>query len=106
MALIQLSTLQDREPVEGCRARFVHSDNVTIAYWNIDAGASIPEHSHPHEQVVNMVEGEFELTVDGIKHALAPGLVVVIPPNAPHEGTAITECRIIDVFHPVREDYR
>ena len=106
MALIELNSLQVKEPVEGFRARFVHSDNVTIAYWDIDGGSSLPEHSHPHEQVVNMIEGEFELTVDGVKHALTPGQVVVIPSNVPHAGSAVTNCRIIDVFHPVREDYR
>jgi hypothetical protein len=29
-----------------------------------------------------------------------------VPPNVTHSGHAVTECRIIDVFHPVRDDYR
>jgi quercetin dioxygenase-like cupin family protein len=38
--------------------------------------------------------------------ALTPGKVVVIGSNVPHSGKAITDCRILDVFQPVREDYR
>jgi quercetin dioxygenase-like cupin family protein len=53
-----------------------------------------------------MIEGKFELTVDAEAKILTPGAVVIVPPNVPHSGKAITDCRIIDVFHPVREDYR
>ena len=30
----------------------------------------------------------------------------MIPPNAVHSGRAVTELRLMDVFSPVREDYR
>lgn len=103
---VRLETIAEREPVPGCRARFVHSDHMTIAYWTLEPGAVIPEHAHPHEQVANMIEGTFELTVDGETRELTPGSVVVIPSQRMHAGRAKTRCRIIDVFHPVREDYR
>ena len=32
--------------------------------------------------------------------------LAIVPPNVTHSGRAVTECRIIDVFHPVRDDYR
>ena len=66
----------------------------------------MPEHAHPHEQVSHVIEGEFELTIDGVKSVLRPGVVAVIPSNAKHSGTARTDCTIIDAFYPVREDYR
>jgi quercetin dioxygenase-like cupin family protein len=94
------------EPFPGYRGRFVHSDTMTIAYWDVDAGADAPEHSHPHEQILSLIEGEFDLVVAGESESLKAGAVVVIPPNAPHSGRAVTACRIIDTFHPVREDLR
>jgi len=106
MAFLRLENIEEREMVPGYRARFVHTDNMTFAYWNIDAGASLPEHSHPHEQVYTLLEGEFELTVSGEARVTTPGAVAVIPPHVPHSGRAITDCRVLDVFHPTRDDYR
>ena len=106
MSLVELADTNELEPVPGCKVRFVHSDHMTLAYWNIAAGAGVPEHSHPHEQIVNVLEGEFELVLAGKPYVLSPGRVLVIPSDVPHSGRATTDCRILDAFHPVREDYR
>ena len=79
---------------------------MTVAFWSFDAGAPLPEHSHPHEQVMMLMEGKFEFVVDGQKEIHEPGSVVVISPNIPHSGKAVTFCKIVDVFHPQREEYR
>ena len=49
--------------------------------------------------------GRFEITVDGETVVAEAGDCVVIRPNALHSGRAITDCLILDVFAPVREDY-
>ncbi len=100
-----LNDIEEHELFPGLRARFVHSETMTFAYWRIAAGAALPEHAHHHEQVAHVLEGEFELKIDGERRRLAPGMVAVIPGNAVHSGTAITDCRILDAFHPVRDDY-
>jgi quercetin dioxygenase-like cupin family protein len=102
---IQLSQVEPFEIVPGYRARIVHSESMTLAYVDIDAGAELPEHSHVHEQVVNMLEGQFELRVNGRPMQLNPGDIVIIPSNVPHSGRAIRDSRILDAFHPVREDF-
>ncbi len=106
MPFIELKSLPEREPAPGMKAVCVHSDSMTLAYWEIEEGAVLPEHSHPHEQIATVVEGQFELTVAGEAEILDRGSVAVIPPNSTHSGKAITKCRVIDAFHPVREDYR
>ena len=106
MNKIDLNNTDEKEIVPGYFARFVHSENMTIAYWNIKAGSSLSAHSHPHEQISSIIKGEFELTVDGTRHLLKPNNVFVIPSGIPHSGKAITDCKIIDTFYPVREDYR
>lgn len=106
MSFLNLKDFEEKEPVPGYKVRFVHSDNMTFAYWNIDAGAALPDHSHPHEQVANVIEGKFEFTLDGETKVIGPGDVVTIPGNVPHSGKAVTDCRIIDAFYPVREDYK
>jgi len=52
-----------------------------------------------------MIEGEFELTVESETKIVQKGDIAVIPPNAKHSGKAITDCKILDVFYPIREDY-
>ena len=90
----------------GFHGRMVHSDNMTFVHWDIKAGSALPEHSHMHEQVVNVITGNFLLEIDGESETLGPQEVACIPSNAKHSGRAITDCYIIDVFYPVREDYR
>ena len=101
-----LDNIKVQEPVPGYKGKFVHSDNQTIAIWEIDEGAVLPEHSHPHEQISTVVEGEFELTINGVTKKVDNNSVAVIPSNVPHSGVALTKCKIIDVFYPVREEYK
>jgi quercetin dioxygenase-like cupin family protein len=106
MPFIELDQLEVREPFLGFKVHFVHSANMTFAHWTIQAGSILPEHAHRHEQVVNMLEGQFELAIAGVTRRLGPRSVAIIPSNAIHSGRAITDCRIIDAFYPIREDYR
>jgi len=106
MPFIQLNDQPLREVFPGFQGRFVHSTHMTFANWTIRASAVLPEHAHAHEQVVNVLEGEFQLTVAGDTRRLGPASVAIIPSNAIHSGRAITDCRIMDAFYPIREDYR
>jgi len=106
MSFKNLNDIEEREIVPGYRARFLHSENMTLAFWDVDPGAALPEHSHPHEQIANVLEGQFELTVAGESRILEPGQVAVIPSDISHSGRAITACKLLDVFHPCRDDYR
>lgn len=106
MPLVELDRLPIREIFPGLRARLIHSDRVTQSWVEVDPGAAFPEHFHPHEQIVSVLSGELELVVNGVAHALRPGVVFVIPPNAPHSGSSATGCRVLDTFAPVRDDYR
>jgi quercetin dioxygenase-like cupin family protein len=106
MSFIQLDTIHQAEPFPGFLGRFVHSENMTVADWRIREGSSFPEHSHPHEQIAYLLEGKFELTLEGEVNILTPGSLVIIPSNVPHEGKALLDCHLVDVFCPVREDLR
>jgi quercetin dioxygenase-like cupin family protein len=106
MTVIALKDIPPREVIPGFEGRFIHSERATLVYWHGRKDALLPEHRHPHEQIANILKGRFELTIDGMLHELAAGDVAVIPPGALHSGKALTDCEILDVFSPVREDYR
>ncbi len=106
MPFIDLRTLNEKEIVPGYRGRAIHTGAMTFMYWTVDAGATLPEHSHLHEQVAHVLKGTFELTVAGQPSLLEVGKVAVIPPHVKHSGRAITNCELLDVFLPEREDYK
>jgi quercetin dioxygenase-like cupin family protein len=106
MEYLNLSEQKVREVVPGYFARFVHTENISLSYFDIKAGAVMPEHSHASEQVSSIIHGEFEINVEGEIYLMKPGSVVKIPSNAIHSGIAKADCYIIDAFYPVREDYK
>ena len=103
---IDIENIKPKEIVKGYHGRFVHMESFTYAYWEVEAGAEIPLHSHVHEQMMQVLEGEFELTVNGKTKVYKPGTIVTIPSHVEHGGKAITKCKLTDIFCPVREDYQ
>ena len=101
-----LNDVKGKEIVPGLYGRFVHGDSMTLSFVDIQPGAILPEHSHPHEQITYLLEGELEMVIGGEKMLLTPGMVHVIPSNVPHSAIARTFVKVLDAFSPVREDYR
>ena len=106
MGMIALDDLKDLRLADGVLARIVTADSMTVAHVRLAAGSKVSEHRHVHEQVVNVISGELELTVEGRAHRLPAGSVYILASNVPHAARAVTDCYVIDVFHPVREDFR
>ena len=106
MTMIKLDDLKALTLAPGINARIVTGDSMTVTHVRLDAGARLPEHKHVHEQVVNVISGELELIVAGTSHILKAGQVFVLASNVPHAANANADCYVIDVFHPVREDFR
>ena len=100
-----LNQIDAKEILPGFYGKFIHGVSVTMAYWEIEPGSSLPEHNHVHEQVLNMISGEFEFTMNDETRVLKAGDVVVIPSDVPHSGKAVSKCTIIDVFSPSRPEY-
>jgi quercetin dioxygenase-like cupin family protein len=101
-----MKSLPSKEVAPGVKGKFAHSKEMTIAWWEIEKDALLKMHSHDHEQVVNVIEGTLQVIVGDRTWILTPGSVLVIPSGVPHEAKGVTSCRVIDVFYPVREDYK
>ena len=103
---MQISEINQVEVVEGFFGRFVHMENYTIGFWEVKAGSELPMHSHIHEQSTQVIEGEFEMTCNGVTKFFKPGMILTISSNIEHGGKALTDCKITDIFSPAREDYK
>lgn len=101
-----VNDIPEKELVPGIYARLVHMKGLSVARVRIEKEAVLPEHAHVHEQVTNILSGQLEMTVGGQTKVCVAGDVVCIPSNVPHSAKALTDCDLLDVFQPVREDYR
>lgn len=102
----QLQQMKAREFMPGYKGKILHTERMSLVFWEVEAGAEVPVHHHENEQIMHVLEGTFHLAVAGRGRDYGPGSVVVIPSGSPHGGKALTQCRLIDVFSPVREAYR
>lgn len=100
-----IKDLKSKELIPGFTARMTTLDRVLFSHWTIKKGAMLPEHQHEHEQISILIKGQFEFYLEGERHLVQPGMVVMIPSDAVHSGKALEDCVIMDVFSPTREDY-
>ena len=105
MALVELDSLKVIERLPGWRGRYFHTTNMTFAHYDFSKDSSIHEHHHHEEEVYEVIEGELEVTIDGVAHVVKPGLVAIVPSNVRHSIKAKTDGRLIVVDHPARPEF-
>ena len=95
-----------REVLPGVQLKtLAHGDRTLLSTFRIAKGAEIPVHSHPQEQIGNLVSGRLRFVIDGETMDANPGAGWCLPPDTPHGATALEDSVVVEVFSPVREDY-
>ena len=102
MSFVDIDKLKVTERLPGWRGRYFHAVNMTVAHYEFTCGASIHEHRHPQEHYSEVLEGELELTVDGVAQVARPGVAAIVPSNARHSVLALTDGRAIMVNYSRR----
>jgi len=105
MPFLDTNSLPVIERLPGWHGRYFHSQNMTFAHYDFARGSSIHEHFHPEEEVYEVIEGELEVTIDGVARIARAGLVAIVPSNARHSVKALTDGKVIIVDHPARYDF-
>lgn len=106
MGFIDLDTLPRIQPVPGCTMRTPFGQNLMLSYLEMEAGAEVPFHQHPHEQGGILLQGTMDLTIGEETRRVQAGGMYLIPPNVPHRAVAVNgPAVVLDCFSPVREDY-
>ena len=107
MEVISHESVDDVEAVPGVDlAQLAVGDRMSVQHFTIEPGATVPDHSHPNEQLGFLVTGEMAFTVDGERIAVEAGDSYVIPSDEPHsaENTGDEPAVGIEVFSPPREN--
>jgi quercetin dioxygenase-like cupin family protein len=90
----------------GAAARALFGERAMLNLVELEPGAVIARHSHPHEQLGVILRGSMTLNVEGTDHVLSAMDVFTLPGGVEHEGVAGSDgALVLDVFQPVREDY-
>jgi quercetin dioxygenase-like cupin family protein len=84
MASVEIESLKVNERLPGWRGRYFQTANMTFAHYDFSSGSTIHEHFHPEEEVYEVIEGELEVTIDGVSLIAKPGCVAIAPINVPH----------------------
>jgi quercetin dioxygenase-like cupin family protein len=82
-------------------------EKMMLSFVEFQPHAVVELHSHPHEQMGLLLEGELTFTIGDEEHLVRPGQMWRIPGDVPHKAIAGDEpVKALDVFCPIREDYR
>ena len=81
-------------------------DRMLLVEITLREGALVPPHSHPHEQIGYLIRGQLEFTIDAEKTVVASGDGYTIPGGVTHSAVALVDSVAVEVFSPVREEYK
>jgi quercetin dioxygenase-like cupin family protein len=100
----------DAKPVQALpgltRRTLAQCESIMLCEFTFNSHVEVPIHSHPHEQVGYVVEGNVEMTIDGKKYTLNKGDSYLAPSSIPHGAFTLEPTIIVDTFYPPREDYK
>jgi quercetin dioxygenase-like cupin family protein len=85
--------------------QYIVGTNTMLARVTLKKGALVPEHHHVHEQINQVLEGALLFRAEGRETVFRAGEVMFLPPNVPHEVTALEDSVALEVFNPPRQDW-
>jgi quercetin dioxygenase-like cupin family protein len=91
----------------GVTIRTCAADRMMLSLVDLQPGSVVEEHAHPHEQVGMLLQGRATFFIGDEQKSLQPGDFYRIPGNVRHRVVVHDEpCQALDIFCPIREDYR
>ena len=107
MYFCDVENREAQEVVPGIRLKTFWGEKMLLSVVELDAGAVLPNHSHPHEQSGTVISGILRLTIAGETRDLQSGDAYIIPGGVEHSAIAgPTLTKVVDIFSPVREEYK
>lgn len=107
MPFFDINRHPEKPLFDGIRIRTVYGEKIMMSFVYFDPHSVVPEHSHPHEQMGMVLEGTFELVIEGEKRQLNPGDTYLVPSNAAHSARSFNQSAVaLDIFSPPREEYK
>jgi len=107
MDFVKTQDAQTFTPEPGMKRQVLaHTDQLMLVRHYFEKDWVGARHSHPHHQLVYVVSGSIRVDIDGKTFDVHAGDSFVVEGNVEHQASALEPSEVLDVFTPVREDYR
>lgn len=67
----------------------------TLTMFSFGAGQGLSEHTAPFDAVVQVVDGEAEVVINGEPQTVHAGQLIIMPANIPHELKAVKPFKML-----------
>jgi quercetin dioxygenase-like cupin family protein len=67
----------------------------TVTLFAFDAGQELSEHTAPFDALVQVVDGEAEITIAGKPYRVGTGEMIIMPANDPHAVKALGRFKML-----------
>ena len=75
----------------------------TITMFAFDKGQKMSEHTSPYDAVVQVLDGNAQLTINGKKINVPAGSIIIMPCNVPHAVTAEERFKMLLIMIRTKE---
>jgi len=107
MYFFDIENLKERQLSDGIKIRTAFGEKIMMSFVYFEPNSLVPEHTHPHEQMGTVMEGKFELIVNGNSKIVEEGDAYLVPSNVKHSAKSLDEPAVaLDIFSPPREEYK
>jgi unsaturated pyranuronate lyase len=105
--IVRLEDCSRHDIFPGVQIHTTAGEKMLLSFVEFAPHAVVEPHSHPHEQMGLLLEGDLTFVIGGESHVVRPGEMWRIPGGVIHSATAGDQpVKALDVFYPIREDYR
>ena len=93
--MIKISDLIDYQNESVVSREIIRRETGTVTLFAFDRGQGLSEHTAPFDAMVQVIDGEAEVTISGEKHRLVAGEMIIMPAEKPHAVMAVKPFKML-----------
>ncbi|NLU05022.1 MAG: cupin domain-containing protein [Methanothermobacter sp.] len=93
--VIKISDLIDYQDDSVVSREIIRKETGTVTLFAFDRGQGLSEHTAPFDAMVQVIDGEAEITISGEKHRLVAGEMIIMPAEKPHAVMAVKPFKML-----------
>jgi quercetin dioxygenase-like cupin family protein len=93
--VMRLADLVDYQDGAVVSREIINKKTGTVTLFAFAAGQGLSEHTAPFDALVQLLDGEADITVSGKTLRLKEGEIVIMPANQPHALKAVSRFKMI-----------